>query len=133
VALGIVFLVVILAAIVRVTLVHALLVRYHYDVHSFLGREPGDAIWVAYEEGRQLVEFFGSRDERLVAIPDEAAWVRLMPPWATGRRAEIVGRLRRHADRVRVTLRDADRSDGLAILWSEKQAGGRAELHRIEW
>src|SRR5262245_32138255 len=108
---GVLILVLFLVLIVRVTLVRALLVRYRWDVHSFLGREPGDAIWLTYEEGRYSVDFFGSRDTRVVAIPDEATWTRMMPPWCLARRADVVGRLRRHADRKRVTLRESAVSD----------------------
>ena len=130
---GILILAVLLVVIVRVTLVRALLVRWRYDVHSFLGREPGDAIWLTYEEGRDKIDFFGDRDARIVTLPDDATWARIMPPWCATRRSDIVRPLRRHADRVRVTLRESAVGDGLAILWTERPPEGRPQVHRIDW
>ena len=130
---GVLILVVFLVLIVRVTLVRALLVRWRYDVHSFLGREPGDAIWLTYEEKGYEIAFFGDRDAGVVTIPDDATWVRIMPPWCAARRLDIVRPLRRHADRVRVTIRERATGDGLAIVWTDRRPEGRPQVHRIDW
>jgi hypothetical protein len=122
-----------LALLLRSTLVRTLLVRYRYDVYSFLGREPGDDIALNYAEGPHTIEFFGSREPRIVAIPDDAAWPRIMPAWCVARRGDVVGRMRRHADRRHIRLRESSTSDGHCILWIEKRLDGTKRRQAIDW
>jgi hypothetical protein len=131
-AVGVVSLVGILVLLARVTIVRALLARFRYDVYSFMGREPGDGISVTYQEGPHRLEFFGSREERSIPVPGAASWAQIMPPWVTMRRDEILTRLRRHADRRRVTLRDAAAPSEVTVLWFETLVDGQSRVHRIE-
>ena len=129
-ALVVAFLVFLLLLIARVTIVRALLVRFWYEVESFLGREPGDDVSVTYEERRHRLDFYGNRDDWIVRIPDAGAWAHVMPPWAGTRRDEIVGRLRRRAAR-RLILQDAPADGGCRVVWREKLAGGERKVQQL--
>jgi hypothetical protein len=65
--------------------------REGFFVDSLGGAESGT---VRYHEAGKTLELYFDRPKHTIYVPTNERWVEMMPGWASGRRDEIVGRIK---------------------------------------
>lgn len=88
--------------------------REAFFVDSLGGAESGT---VRYHEAGKTLELYFDRPKRTIYVPTNERWAEMMPGWASGRREEIVGRIKRFF----VRGWNYEETDRREFLFSQKQ------------